>query len=331
MYKILSIDGGGIRGLIPAVWLEKLEEDLDEPLSKHFDLIAGTSTGAILAAGISAEIPASKLANLYKKMGSEVFPRPGFTRDPLAFLEYFIKPKYEDRPLGELLRDHFVDRGAEPIKLCDLNTNCMIVSYDALGRRPRIFCSWDDQDRQLTLWDVCKGSCSAPTYFPAHIMEIDNCKCPIIDGGVVANNPSSLALAHAVKLNRSSNLTALEKVKDIFLLSLGTGNLNDPITIQQAVAWGPAQWSSSILDVLFDGTSAADDITCEAILDAKSYIRFQVNLKAASEKIDEASGTNINHLLADASRYLSEDPGRHKYQDVLEVLKNGTSDKIVGQ
>lgn len=320
MYKILSIDGGGIRGLIPAIWLQQLEEDAGKPLGEIFDLIAGTSTGAILAAGLSARIPAADLVEVYKKMGGEVFPRPGFTRDPATLFEWLFRPRYEDRPLGELIAQHFLQPGNKKIKLGELKNNCMIVAYDALARMPRIFRTWDKGDAKLAVADVCKGSCSAPTYFPAHIMDIDGASCPIIDGGVVANNPSSLALAHAIALNRKDDLSALEQSKDVFLLSLGTGNLTKPIETDEAKKWGPAQWAPEILDVLFDGTSSADDLACEAFLSSNSYIRFQVNLSAASERMDNASAKNINHLIADARKYLDDDPGRHKYYAVKSKL-----------
>lgn len=319
--KILSIDGGGIRGVIPAKWLEKLEEELDKPLHTVFDLIAGTSTGSVLAAGVAAGIPAKRLVHLYEAYGSKIFPPRGYEARPRSFFNPFFRPKYLEEPLAEVLKKHFSEKGAEPLAFSELETNCMIVTYDVLNRRPRIFCSWEEQDQNFPVWDICKASCSAPTYFPAHIIDMKGVACPLIDGGVVANNPSSLALAYAIKKQRKGDLAEFESDPCLFLASFGTGNLTRPIGIDDARQWGTAQWALPILDVVFDGTSAADELVCEAFLKDDNYVRLQVELTIASDDLDDASTQNLNDLAAQAMRYVDEGDGRRNFEHILRALR----------
>lgn len=194
------------------------------------------------------------------------------------------------------------------------------MTYDVLNRRPKVFCSWNEQDGKVPIWEVCKASCSAPTYFPAHVIELDDVQCPLIDGGVVANNPSSLALAYAIKRQLKGDLVTFESEHRPFLASIGTGNLTRPIGIEEARSWGTAQWALPILDVLFDGTSSADELVCEAFLQDDDYVRLQVELTIASDDIDDASPENLNDLAAQAMRYIGEGDGRRNFERLLEAL-----------
>jgi patatin-like phospholipase/acyl hydrolase len=324
MYRILAIDGGGIRGIIPAKWLEHLEQRLGGPIAKHFELIAGTSTGSILAAGLAAKIPASRLVALYEEHGEKIFPPRGFSRK-VTLWDLFSKPKYDEEPLAEVLRTHFDRPGGQPILLGELATDCVVVTYDVLSRSPRLLQSWLPEYAAIPVWEACKASSSAPTYFPAHVMTIDNVDCPLVDGGVVANNPSSLAVALAIKKQLKDDLTAFEASQELFVLSMGTGNLTKSISVDDARRWGTAQWAFPILDVVFDATSAADEIVCEAFLKDELYVRMQVDLMAAAEDLDDASPENLNELKADATRYIQEPDGRRHVDRILQVLSSAIS------
>jgi patatin-like phospholipase/acyl hydrolase len=106
-FRILSLDGGGIRGLITAIWLKRLEQEVKKPLHECFDLVAGTSTGAILACGISMGVPVDRIIQLYMEQGREVFPAPAsrlwgrFTR---VLSEGFSAPKYDGTGLERLTK-----------------------------------------------------------------------------------------------------------------------------------------------------------------------------------------------------------------------------------
>lgn len=324
MYRILSIDGGGIRGIIPAKWLTKLEEELGSPLHTHFDLVVGTSTGAMLAAGISAGIPAADLLNIYVESGCKIFPpRGGFNRSRRNFVSDFFTPIHRPEPLRETLKANFSLPGRLMI-FGELKIDCMIVTYDVLSRRPRVFCSWSESDQGLEVWSLCTASCSAPTYFPAHVINLDGVDFPLIDGGVVANNPSGLALAYAIKRRQKLGLIDFETAEEIFLVSMGTGNLTRPISVEEACKWGTAQWAMPILDVIFDGTSSADELVCEAILKDDNYVRLQFELMIANDDMDDASRENIQDLQAEAMRYLSDQGGRRSFERIVEGLKKNS-------
>jgi predicted acylesterase/phospholipase RssA len=169
-FKILSLDGGGIRGVLAAQMLLNLQKRLGKPLNQYFDLITGTSTGSMLAAALVLGIPEQKIVDLYRMQGKIVFP---YT-DPLdvkrlpVMLEYgFLGPKFSERGLKTVLQDLLGEK-----KLADVSkSKLLITSYDTLERQPIVFKSWDSKFAQTPLWEACICSASAPTFFPAHKLE----------------------------------------------------------------------------------------------------------------------------------------------------------------
>ncbi len=168
--RILSLDGGGIRGVLAAQMLLSLEKRLGKPLNQYFDLISGTSTGSMLAAAIAMEIPAENIVDFYRQKGKIVFPyTDGLDVKRLpVMLEYgFFGPKFSNRSLKTVLQDLFGDKKLADVSKCKL----LITSYDTLEREPIIFKSWDSKFAQTPLWEACICSASAPTFFPAHKLE----------------------------------------------------------------------------------------------------------------------------------------------------------------
>lgn len=319
-YRILSLDGGGIRGVISATILAELERQLDQPLNQYFNLIAGTSTGALLAAAIAMGKPSQDIIELYKQNGSKIFPyqsRWSPQRVGLVLQYGFSAPKFSDKGLIEALKGTFGNT-----KLSDVTSSrLLITSYDTIGREPIIFKSWRKDDEyagysQLPLWEVCVCSASAPTFFPAHRLETNGKTYSAIDGGVVANNPSSCALAEALRLEYP--------VQKITLLSIGTGDLTRPIPLQKAQEWGALQWAIPIIDVLFDATSDAYDYITKQVLDQR-YLRLHFELdreltgKRLSDDIDDVSAENINNLIEAANAYVKQTKVQTALKDFLTV------------
>ena len=198
MKKILSIDGGGIRGIIPARVLAAIEERTGIPTAENFDLIAGTSTGGILALGLSRpdnegnpQFPAAELANIYREHGEEIFNRDqreginldtlvAAIRDLLAFIEWVpgvgdrIEPirefllhlegltdeRYSNEGLRGVLVDQFDDATLE-----DALTRTMVTTYDMQSRRPIFLRSWDPRDVAVQMSDAALATSAAPTFF----------------------------------------------------------------------------------------------------------------------------------------------------------------------
>lgn len=302
-YRILALDGGGIRGLITAVWLQRLEEKLRGPAAEHFDLLAGTSTGSLLACALALGIPARQIVDLYRERGRLVFPGPAsrlWSRFERAFTQGVSAPKYDGKGLDEELRRVF--GGA---RLGELKRPTLAVSYDTFNRQVVVFKSYRERHAQLPVWQVCRASSSAPAYFPACIMELGEAEIPLIDGGVVANNPTACAIAEGVRLNGAKSPKERIGPTNFVVASFGTGELSRPITSDEATEWGALEWAIPLIDVLFDGSTDAVDYIATQILKEGNYFRFQTRLERAYDDLDDASATNVNALIATAQGYLA--------------------------
>ncbi|MBD2441459.1 patatin-like phospholipase family protein [Nostoc sp. FACHB-110] len=170
-FRILSLDGGGIRGLIAAKILSVVEQQINQPLHEYFNLIAGTSTGSILAAAIATGRNSQDIIDLYTNKGAIIFPyrsRFSLQRIPLLLKYGLSAPKFSDDGLIKVLRESLGET-----KFLDVPTQLLITAYDTIEREPIIFKSWreDKGYGNIPLWEVCVCSASAPTYFPAHKLD----------------------------------------------------------------------------------------------------------------------------------------------------------------
>jgi patatin-like phospholipase/acyl hydrolase len=300
MIKILSIDGGGIRGIIPAVVLAEIERRTARPIAHLFDLIAGTSTGGILAIGLSipkcpasALYSAAELIDLYERQGSRIFSRSLIHR--LAACGNLRHEKYTSAGIERVLMDYFGDA-----RLRDAATDLLITSYEIERSFPFFFRSALARDRidyDFPAREVARATSAAPTYFsPMKLLTgtfMDH--YTLIDGGVFANNPAACALVEAH--------TTHPEATDFLVVSLGTGELNTCLPYEQAKNWGVVQWAMPVLDVVFDGVSRSVDYQLRQILPAaegrsKRYYRFQTTLDGHNHRIDNASPENITALKA---------------------------------
>jgi patatin-like phospholipase/acyl hydrolase len=168
-FRILSIDGGGIWGIVAATMLHRIEQLVGQPLHEYFHLIAGTSTGSIIAAGLSCGITPEHIANIYYEQGNRIFPYPelySLQRIPVIFRYGPLGPKYAPDGLQQVLREQLGNR-----KLTDIGRlKLLITAYDTLSRHPVFFKSWRGRFINTNLWEACLASAAAPTYFPAHAL-----------------------------------------------------------------------------------------------------------------------------------------------------------------
>ncbi|MDE5070897.1 MAG: patatin-like phospholipase family protein, partial [Trichodesmium sp. St16_bin4-tuft] len=261
-FRILCLDGGGIRGIMPARILQKVEEQLGGPLKDHFDLIAGTSTGSILAVGIGLGKSPEDMLNLYMEKGLQIFPYQSLfslKRLPIIFKYGLSAPKFSHEGLMGVLQEQFGEKKfsditPDPNKLMD-SLKILVPSYDTIGRNPVIFKSWhhDRWYSKVPLWEICLSSASAPTYFPAHRIKHDGRVYSLIDGGVCANNPVACAVAEAIKLLRQySDQSTGDFIEQIKVISIGTGDPASPIPWEKVRGWGLVQWGLRIADVFMD-------------------------------------------------------------------------------
>ena len=312
-FRILSLDGGGVRGLVTATWLAALESATGRPARETFDLVAGSSTGAILAAAVAQGRPAAEIAALYARDAAAIFP-PALPRWWDRFLRSFRQglsaPRYSGKGLDRVLSREFGER-----TLGELPVRTLVTSYDTWGREPVVFKSWKAEHAGQPVWAVCRASCSAPGYFPAQVLKLGDRRRPLIDGGIVANNPSACALAEGWKISKALG----RDPADMLLASFGTGEATRPIGLDQAREWGPLEWAIPVIGTLFDGASDAAHYIVRQILDEDRYFRFQAPLDTALDDLDGASAANLAALKALAEDYLAG-PGRTRLERLAARL-----------
>ena len=327
-FRILSIDGGGIRGIVAARMLEAFAQQLDRPLHDYFDLITGTSTGALIAAGLMVGKSPTELISLYQHRGRLIFPYHSWLspqRLPLLLKYGLSAPKFSDRGLIETVRSVGLDMPlAEVGNDSAAAAKLMIVSYDTVGRSPVIFKSWRHEEWYATvpLWQACVCSAVAPTYFPAQKLQISTpqqvLKFSMIDGGVGANNPVACAVAEAVRLLRSTATGTLPPqpsmdriVNEISVLSVGTGALSQPLPWREIKGWGLLQWAPHIVDVIMEAPAdihryIAEQIVTQAGMEQpQSYLRLQPELDQKFGAIDNAQPAYLQQLLHETDQYLA--------------------------
>lgn len=312
-FRILSLDGGGVRGLVTATWLAALENATGRPAREMFDLIAGSSTGAILAAAVANGRPAAEVARLYVEEAPAIFPQRlsrWWDRFLRTFRQGLSAPRYSGEGLDRVLRREFGER-----TLDELPVRTLVMSYDTWGREPVVFKSWKAEFGHQPVWAVCRASSSAPGYFPAQVLRLGERRRPLIDGGVVANNPAACALAEGWKITKSLG----RDPADMLLASFGTGEATRPIGIDQSQEWGPLEWAMPIIGTLFDGASDAAHYIVAQILDETRYFRFQTPLDTALDDLDGAGAANLAALAQLAREYLAG-PGGPKLDALAERL-----------
>ncbi|QYU69966.1 patatin-like phospholipase family protein [Leptolyngbya sp. 15MV] len=313
---MLCFDGGGIRGIITAVWLDALESRLGRPLHQCVDMLAGTSTGAILACGIGLGIPARDMVSLYRDRGRAIFPGRAerlWDRAVRTFSQGPSAPKYSDAGLERELRRVFGDVRFGELKVKPI----LVTAYNTLARSAEVMKNNRPHWAELPAWQVAKASASAPTYFPATVLPVRGAQVPLIDGGVAANNPTACAMAEAVRLNASER-TGLG-LEHLVVGSFGTGATTRPISAASAREWGALEWAVPIIDVLMDGAADVTDYIAEQLLEEDRYFRFQTRLDDAYDDMDNADPPNINALISVANEHLST-PACRRAMDALAAL-----------
>ena len=301
--KVLCIDGGGIRGLIPALVLAEIEERTGRPVADLFDYVAGTSTGGIIACGLTMSgddgrpaYTARDLVGLYETEGPRIFHRDLLKR--IVSVEGLVDERYEDDGLNDALRRYF--GGA---RLRDALAPILVTAYDISGRFAFLFRSERavvDPTYDFPLADVARATSAAPTYFePFEVTDAAGDRTyPLIDGGIYAVNPSMCAIAELAATGRRDEIG--------LLASLGTGSHTRPYEHRVARDWGQLEWARPLIDMVFDGVADTIDFEAAALLAPGAYARLQVDLLEGADDLDDASERNLGRLRLDAERLLRE-------------------------
>lgn len=299
--KILSLDGGGMRGVISAIILKEVETILREKkgqeLHEYFDLIAGTSVGSIVAAGIACQMDADRLIQFYKDYGQDIFLESVRSQRQWRWLSqlignYVLYPhEWGDKGLAKVLEKNLIYQGKSP-KISDIERpRLLILAYDTLSRNTTWFNTDNPADKprwydDIELWKICVASASAPTVFPPYELPYYDSgqTLPHIDGVVSANNPALNAIVHALFADNSDRLN----LSDMAVLSIGTGKTTRPYTYQEIKQWGLLSWVLNVSEIFIDPAVENSEAMCWQILKSAggAYLRldFALNERFKGER-----------------------------------------------
>jgi patatin-like phospholipase/acyl hydrolase len=289
-FRILSLDGGGIRGTLSAVILQRLEEKVPGFVSK-VDMVAGTSTGGILALALAYGLTPAQCLTIYATQGKEIFADTVW--DDFKDVGNLFGAQYSNASLQTVLAQYFGDK-----KLSDLQKRVLISSFDLDNEAydPRAFRTWkakffhnfpeEGSDANERIVDVALRTSAAPTYFPIYQ--------GYVDGGVVANNPSVCALAQALDSVQVMEAGAPRPLHldEVVLISVGTGK-NQQYISEKNADWGLAQWARRLVSIMIDGTAGVAEYQCRQLL-SERFCRLDPTLR---EEINLDSVTKTTRLI----------------------------------
>ncbi|WP_034262631.1 CBASS cGAMP-activated phospholipase [Bacillus sp. J33] len=266
--KILCIDGGGIRGVFAVSILKALEDEYKQPAGGFFDMIAGTSTGSIIASSLIMGKQMNEVLSGYKAYGKKIFVKQAKVG--------LFKSVYSDKYLRRFFRKAFGET-----ELSEIKKPLLIPAVDVTHGKPFVHRSNyghpGNDSLSMKLWDAVLSSCSAPVYFPPN--NISNSYLSI-DGGLWANNPSLVCITEAMHHFN-------EELQNIKILSLGTGLQKIDFTIDQDKYWGVKHWlpfklpsmkvTPKLLDLALHLSSESVTYHCQHLLEG-NYLRLNEEL-----------------------------------------------------
>lgn len=310
--RILSIDGGGVRGIIPALHIAKLEEFVGGALAEKFDLVAGTSAGGLLGLALTHQFPAQKILDVFEGDMKSIFQTSKWSS--LWSLGGLLSRRYSEVPLEQSLIGQF---GESLFSECICPT--LITSYDIKTGKPYFFKSWRaeaDNRYDFLKWEVGRATTAAPTYLAsASVQSQAGEEYDFIDGGVVINNPTLAAAAEAKVLFPDAN--------DFLIVSLGTGSTPQLLPESTMKNGGDLAYARPITTLMMNGANMITDYQMTALypeIDGKQrYFRFQPHVPEEFSALDGADENNIKELKKIAFKSIQEND--QKLQIIAEELK----------
>ncbi|XP_020231859.1 patatin-like protein 2 [Cajanus cajan] len=358
LVTILSIDGGGIRGIIPATIIAFLESQLQEldgedaRLADYFDVISGTSTGGLVTAMLTAPdnnnrplFSAKEIKPFYMEHCPKIFPQhSGIGGTMLAKLMRSMGgPKYDGKYLHGVVRDKLGD-----IRLHETLTNVVIPTFDIKCLQPIIFSSYQvkmSTGLDAKLSDICISTSAAPTYLPAHNFSNQDSNGKVhefnlIDGGVCANNPTLVAMNEVTKqiIKENSDFFPIKPMEygRFLIISIGTGTAKneEKFNAPMAAKWGLLDWlthsgTTPLIDVFTQSSADMVDFHLSAVTQAlhseDNYLRIQDDtLTGTDSSVDIATKENLEKLCQIGENLLKKPVSRVNLENGLsEPLKNG--------
>ena len=304
--KVLSIDGGGVRGIIPARILQEIETRTNKPISKLFNIVSGTSTGGLLTLAITKpntqgnpEFSAENLVDLYMERSKEIFAKPSIIRKIKTGFGLWGS-KYDRAAYDEILLQIFKDNLLSQ-SLCPI----FIPIYSLGNSKPFIASTYfaaRNKENDFYLRDIAGAASAAPTYFDPKKFRSPNSTTIYqgVDGGIYANNPELIGVTGVYLLHPSF------EIGNIILLSLGTGDTVK--NNQNSGNDGDIGWlkNKDIIGSMMDAESAIAETAVTAMLKNSNHFRFQLHLPSELADMDNSSDNNLNALLEAAEDFIQQ-------------------------
>lgn len=285
MFRILSLDGGGIKGAFTASVIATLEEDSGRPAAEHFDLITGTSTGGIIAIGLGLGIPAREILKFYSEKGASIFPGTSLVQRTGGLLRQLCMPKHSHADLRSALVDVFGER-----KFGESKCRLVIPTYDAIAGRIFVMKTAHHErfkyDIEAAAVDVALATSAAPTYFAAAPFPAHR-DASYVDGGVWANAPVMVGVTEAVGFLGVA-------LNDIDVLSIGT--TTKPFNIASHAKSGAVQWNTGLIELMFEAQMEADLAQAQLLLNGRLH-RINFTAKEGEFSLDDARPEKIQSLI----------------------------------
>ena len=306
-FRILALDGGGIKGAFTASVLATLEDSLNAPIATQFDLIAGTSTGGILAIALGMGLRPADMVQFYRERGPTVFPIMRFHTKLRSKLLHAIKPKHSQAVLRrELERAYFPDN--RPKSLGDSISRLVVPAYDAVSGVCHVFRtphhSLLKADAGTNAAEVALATAAAPTYFSSAVVRNMVSQTSFFDGGVWANCPAMAAIVEAVcYLN-----VPLDRID---VLSIGT--TDEPFTVKSMAEAGWLKWGKTLVDLLMNAQLDASVKHAQLLVGEPRFLRVNVTTTPGMYALDGAN--EIENLIALGNRRASQ-------ADILNQVKS---------
>ncbi|KAJ4914194.1 Patatin-like protein 1 [Raphanus sativus] len=332
LVTILSLDGGGVRGIMAGVILAYLEEQLqaldgeDMRLADYFDVVAGTSTGGLITAMLTVpdengrpRFAAKDIVPFYLQHSPKIFPQPGRMFSLIPKLPKLLSgPKYDGVYLRNLLNNLLGET-----RLHQTVTNVVIPTFDMKKLQPTIFSSYQalaDPSLDVKISDICIGTSAAPTYFPPHYFINEDIKGKtsefhLVDGGVTANNPTLLAMTAVTKqiVNDNPDMGELKPLgyNKFLVVSIGTGSAQkeEKYSAKKAAKWGIISWlydngSAPILDITMESSRDLVDFPQFCCVQSPTIRGQDDTLKGDASSMDLATNPNLENLVINGEKML---------------------------
>ncbi|XP_055834008.1 patatin-like protein 2 isoform X1 [Solanum dulcamara] len=363
---ILSIDGGGIRGIIPTIILNVLESQLQEldgtdaRLADYFDVIAGTSTGGLVTAMLTAPdennrplYAAKDITPFYLEHCPKIFPQKNYCGlfAPIGkVVQALVGPKYDGKYLHEVIKEKLKDS-----RLSNTITNVVIPTFDIKKLQPTIFSTYETKrsahyDAKLS--DICISTSAAPTYFPAYYFKVEDengnvREHNLIDGGVAANNPGLIAISEVSKeiLKDNPDFFPIKPMDygRFLVISIGTGaaKFEHEYNSSMAAKWGIVDWlfykgSTPLFDIFTQSSADMIDyhnsVVFQALRSENSYLRIQEDeLRGTEASMDVATKENLERLVEIGENLLKKPLSRVNLETGLTqpIPNKGTNEEAL--